>query len=94
MMQLANAFDIRVQVGLLMEKAIGLDSDTGWYLIESNGRRRLGRPQRYMLRPPHNLVWYGRWPRFTAYSNTEALQKARSRLIQIAATHPGPPPAL
>jgi hypothetical protein len=68
------------------------DPDTGCQLQVSDGRRRAGRPARYYLTAPRVLLPAGYFEQthlgtLTAYSDDEALAKARARLPKLLDAH-------
>lgn len=73
----AREHDETTRVHMFIAGWIAVDLASGAHLVRSGGRRRAGRPGRYWLL---GLPGRDHAPRFTAYTDDEAIEKARALL--------------
>lgn len=70
----ADQFDNETQILLYLGSLVAIDPQTGAYMRASNGRRKAGRPTRYMASYPNDTV-----VKVTAYSVQEAVDKVNKQ---------------
>lgn len=75
MLILSSNLDIDNRAKCILGSYVAFDPANKYYLRRSNGNRKAGRPARYYVHISNTITL-----RFTAYSDTEAVEKANKML--------------